>query len=138
MIGRLPAVNHQGKRPLPRCANLDERSARIVELSVLVLCRPLANVLGLRQSVSQPADMTATIARGGQVKDTQVMPASQPASFYLSGSTVGATAADAKTTVWRFTPDGKDGVAHDVAGMVAMTGEHSRLRATSRHIRFVV
>eukprot|EP01045_Picozoa_sp_COSAG04_P000121 COSAG04_NODE_3_length_53939_cov_50.145431_11_plen_98_part_00 len=73
--------------------------------------------------------MTATIARVGQVKDTQVMPASKPASFYLSGSTVGATAADAKTTVWRFTPDGKDGVAHDVAGMVVMTGEHGRLSA---------
>ena len=74
--------------------------------------------------------MTATIARVGQVKDTQVMPASKPASFYLSGSTVGASAADAKTTVWRFTPDGKDGVAHDVAGMVVMTGEHGRLQAT--------
>ena len=107
-------------------------------MSALVLCCPLLNVLGLRQSVSQPADMTATIARGGQVKDTQVMPASQPASFYLSGSTVGATAADAKTTVWRFTPDGKDGVAHDVAGMVVMTGEHSRLRTRALHLTSIV
>ena len=53
------------------------------------------------------------------VKDAQVMPHAHPASFYLNGVSVGSTAATANTTVWRFTPNGMDGVEHNVSRLVS-------------------
>lgn len=55
------------------------------------------------------------------IKDAGVMVRKVPSSFYLSGLTVASAAADAGAaeTVWRFTPQGRDGVPHDVRGMFA-------------------
>ena len=87
------------------------------------LLRAEAEAGGAREAgAATPFDLTVqpTAAVGGQ------------------GAAVTLRSVTAKTTVWRFTPDGKDGMAHDVAGMVVMTGEHSRLRTRALHLTPIV